>query len=188
MRHIVTFYIITELARDLLYTGSKSGDGADKSLNLKDKGEVKMHELMNRRWMEGRNLAEFDRFLRHVFNSFSDFSPEFIGTHGMPGVQLEATEDEVKVHFPLPGYQADKIHVEVTGTQLTVTAESETTPKEHKGHFIRRERSCRTCTETVHLPGPVRGADTKAEYKDGVLTVTIPRETETVNHRIVEVK
>jgi HSP20 family protein len=157
-------------------------------LNLKDKGEVKMHELMNRRWMEGRNLAEFDRFLRNVFNSFSDFSPEFMGSHGVPGVQMEADEKEVKAHFPLPGYQADKIHVEVTGNQLTVMAESETYPKEQKGHFLRRERSCRTCTETVRLPGPVHGSETKAEYKNGVLTVTIPRETEAVNHRIVEVK
>lgn len=147
-----------------------------------------MHELMSNRWMENRNFAEFDRFLKNVFNTFSDFSPECIGSHGMPGVQMETTETEVKVHFPLPGFKSDNIHVEVTGNQLTVMAESVAYPPDLKGRFLRRERSCRTCSETVRLPVAVRGSETKAEYKNGVLTVTLPRETDRVNHRIVEVK
>ena len=147
-----------------------------------------MHELMSNRWMENRNFAEFDRFLKNVFSTFSDFSPECIGSHGMPGVQMETTETEVKVHFPLPGFKSENIHVEVTGNQLTVMAESVAYPPDLKGRFLRRERSCRTCSETVRLPVAVRGSETKAEYKNGVLTVTLPRETDRVNHRIVEVK
>lgn len=147
-----------------------------------------MHELMNNRWMEGRNFADFDRFLKNVFNSFSDFSPEFMGTHGVPGVQMETGEKEVKVHFPLPGFDPENIKVEVTGNQLLVMAESMAYPKDLKGRFLRRERTCRSCSETVRLPVAVRGSETKAEYKNGVLTVCLPREAEIVNHRIVEVK
>ena len=51
-------------------------------------------------------------------------------------------------------------------------------PKDENAHYLRRERSYEEYEESVKLPVRVKGGETKAEYVDGVLTVTLPREEE----------
>ena len=91
--------------------------------------------------------------------------------------------------LPLPGFRSKDIQVEVVGDMLTVRAKRETAaPENAKGHYLKRERSCTEYEETVRLSAPVRGQDATAKYTDGVLQVTIPRESERKQSRRIPVK
>ena len=68
--------------------------------------------------------------------------------------------------------------MEVLGDYLTVkiARNSESVPEEGR-HYIRRERSFESYEETVRIPVKVRGTEAKAKCADGVLTITLPRES-----------
>lgn len=149
-----------------------------------------MNEMMNLRNTGRGTLNEFDRFLQSMFSPFTDFVPEVLGSGSRyPQIELETGDADVVAKLPLPGFRSKDIQVEVVGDMLTVRAKRETAaPENAKGHYLKRERSCTEYEETVRLSAPVRGQDATAKYTDGVLQVTIPRESERKQSRRIPVK
>ena len=149
-----------------------------------------MNEMMNLRNNGRGTLNEFDRFLQTMFSPFTDFVPEVLGSGSRyPQIELETGDTGVTARLPLPGVRTKDIDVEVVGDMLTIRAKrEEAVPRDAKGHYLKRERSCTEFEETVRLPVPVKGQDAAANYTDGVLTVTIPRETENKQSRKIPVK
>ena len=148
-----------------------------------------MNELMNSKHNGRGTLTEFDRILQNMLNPFSDFVPEILtGTGGYPRIEVEQDEKELRAVIPLPGFKSKDISVEVIGKQLTVRAVHGESMPERKGHYIRKECSFAEFEESVRLPAAVKGAETSAKYTDGVLTVTLPRETPKTELHKVEVE
>ena len=149
-----------------------------------------MNEIMNLRNNRRGTLNEFDHFLQNMFSPFTDFVPEVLGSGShYPRIEWETGDKDVVAKLPLPGFRNKDIQVEVVGDMLTVRAKRETTvPEKGKGHFLKRERTCTEYEETVRVPVPVKGQDASAKYTDGILQVTIPRETERKLSRKIPVK
>lgn len=146
-----------------------------------------MNEMMNLRNTGRGTLTEFDRFLQSMFSPFPNFVPEILGSGSRYAqIELETGDKEIVAKLPLPGFRSKDIEIEVVGDMLTVRAKRETEePKNGKGHYLKRERTCTEYEETVRLPAPVKGQDATAKYTDGVLQVTIPRESERkLSHKI----
>jgi len=149
-----------------------------------------MNEIMNLRNTGRGTLNEFDRFLQSMFSPFPNFVPEVLGSgNRYAQIELETGDKEIVAKLPLPGFRSKDIEIEVVGDMLTVRAKRETEePKNGKGHYLKRERTCTEYEETVRLPAPVKGQDATAKYTDGVLQVTIPRESEQKLSRRIPVK
>lgn len=146
-----------------------------------------MNEIMNLRNTGRGTLNEFDRFLQSMLSPFPNFVPEILGSgNRYPQIELETGESDVVAKLPLPGFRGKDIEIEVVGDMLTIRAKRETEdPLSVKGHYLKRERTCTEYEETVRLPAPVKGQDATAKYTDGVLQVTIPRESERkLSHKI----
>ena len=108
-------------------------------------------------------------------------------------VDIAEYDDEFLVMADLPGYDREHIGVRAADGQLTITAErDETTHDEHDagesaaGRYLRRERRHESITRTVDLPSSVVETDASATYRNGVLTVTLPKADADVDdgHRI----
>ena len=148
-----------------------------------------MNELMNSKHNGRGTLTEFDRILQNMLNPFSDFVPEILtSAGGYPRIELEQDEKEVRAVIPLPGFTSKDISVEVVGKQLTIRAVHSGNGPERRGHYIRRECTHSEFEESVRLPAAVRGSEAAAKYTDGVLTVTLPRETPKTELHKVEVE
>ena len=148
-----------------------------------------MNEIMNLRNTGRGTLNEFDRFLQSMFSPLPDFVPEILGSGSRyPQIELETGDKDVVAKLPLPGFRSKDIEVEVVGDMLTIRAKRETEDPGRKGHYLKRERTCTEYEETVRLPAPVKGQDATAKYTDGVLQVTIPRESERKQSRKIPVK
>lgn len=135
--------------------------------------------------------------------SFGEIFERFFGPHGSwennfytpefryRKLDVKVGEKEVTVTLPFPGCKKSDFHLEVVGDDLTVKAvhSEEAREERRKKDFIRRERTLSSYQESVHLPVKVKGAETKAVYEDGILTVTIPRECAcALASRVIEVQ
>jgi HSP20 family protein len=98
-------------------------------------------------------------------------------TTGFPKMTLEDNEKEIVVKVFLPGYSADDIDVEVVSDFLTIRASRERPELAEGEEFLHRERSFGSFEETIKLPALVKSAKVTAASKDGVLTVSLPKQT-----------
>ena len=97
---------------------------------------------------------------------------------------VSETDSEVCITAELPGMKQKDIDVAVSGNRITVKGEKKS-EKEEKGEeegrkFHRMERSSGSFQRTLTVPFEIDGDTVSAEFKDGVLTVTIPKPAEVV--------
>ena len=97
-----------------------------------------------------------------------------------PAIEVKQTDSEYKVKVQLPGVKKDDIDVELDNDFMTITAEIE----EEKEEKQENERNARyhTCEfrygkyqRTISFDQPIKSAEANAEYKNGVLTIKIPK-------------
>jgi HSP20 family protein len=102
----------------------------------------------------------------------------------LPAVDVWETESDLVLSFDLPGIPEDKIAVELDDNVLTVSGERERTDEHSSERFYRFERRYGQFSRSVSLPAGVNEDKIKAEYKDGVLEVRIPKPEEPKPRRI----
>ncbi len=140
-----------------------------------------------RPWFRRSPLAtlrdEMQDFVTQVFGE----EAEFPFAQMVPNLNLSETEHAVEVRVDLPGIDPKDVNIQVSGNVLTVTGERKE-QKEEKGKTWHRVE-CRTGSfaRSVMLPCPVQEETAAAEYRDGVLTVTLPK-TEDAKARKIPVK
>ncbi len=123
-------------------------------------------------------LYGIDDLLNEMFGQMSDFTPEFLNAPHKRRLELEIGKETVTATLAAPGSKPEDICVEVLGDYLTVkVARSSGTVPEGDKHYIRRERTFESYEETIRLPVKVHGSEAKAKCADGVLTITLPRES-----------
>lgn len=102
-------------------------------------------------------------------------------------IKLDVKEDEkaYKVRAELPGVKKEDIHVDVEGNHISLSAETSAQREEKEGEkTIYRERTYGMVSRQFDLPTEVDPQGCKAEYKDGVLDLTLPKKNGGAARRI----
>lgn len=102
-------------------------------------------------------------------------------------IKLDVKEDDKSytVRAEIPGVQKDDIQVEVQGDEVTLRAETKQEKEEKKGEkTIYSERSYGMASRSFSLPTEVDAQGAKAEYKDGVLNLVLPKKANGSSKRI----
>jgi HSP20 family protein len=98
-------------------------------------------------------------------------------------VDVAESDEAFTVTADLPGYDRENIDLTLESRQLRIAAERERTAEETAeddgdgGRFVRRERSHEAVSRTVTLPDDVVAEEVSATYRNGVLTVHLPKAT-----------
>jgi HSP20 family protein len=93
-------------------------------------------------------------------------------------VDVADAGDEFVVVADLPGYDRDDVQVQLTdATTLSLSARRETETVEEADRYVSRERTSQSVSRSVGLPEPVVETEASASYENGVLTVTLPKQT-----------
>jgi HSP20 family protein len=105
----------------------------------------------------------------------------------VPAIDMYQTDDEIVVKAALPGIKADEVQINITGELLTLKGEvrHEEEKKEKAWHI--REQRFGSFERSVALPTDVVADKAKAEFENGILTITLPKADE-VKPRTITVK
>ena len=120
------------------------------------------------------NLVRWDPF-RELEGLRARLSDESLFGGWSPAVDIQETDHEFILKADLPDVKKEDVKVELEDGVLTVEGER-TKEKEDKGkRFHKVERAYGTFVRHFTLPTEVDGPNVKAEFKDGVLNVRLPK-------------
>ena len=131
-----------------------------------------MRSLMPWSGMTGLK-QDMDRVLDRFFESRWEELPAL--GDWMPKVDVSETKDSVVVKAETPGMDAKDIQVSLQENVLTITGEKKQEKEEKDERYHRVERSYGSFTRSMRLPAGVEAGKVNAAFKNGVLTVTLPK-------------
>jgi HSP20 family protein len=133
-----------------------------------------------------REMITLREAMDRLFNDA--FTPSLGATGGWqaPAVDLYQTEDEVVVKASLPGLKADDVQISVTGDTLSLKGEFKQEEEKERAYHLREQRYG-IFERTFILPTAVVSDKAKAEFENGILTITLPK-AEEVKPKMISVK
>ena len=123
---------------------------------------------------------------------FQSFFPELFhaaqadATLPVP-LDLIENDSELIVRAELPGFEKSKLEVRLEDGLLTIRGEKRNEKKTDSDNVHLHETGHGVFTRSVRLPAGVDTAKVDAEYKDGILTVTLPK-SETARSRKIDIR
>jgi len=138
-----------------------------------------------------RNRGALARPRRDLFNwFFEDLTPPDFWTaeqEWLPPFDVSETENEIIVKAELPGMDVKDIDIALTDGLLTIKGERRLEKEDKKENYHRIERQFGSFSRSLNLGEKVKADGIEAAYKDGILTVTLPKAEESKPKKI-EVK
>jgi len=126
------------------------------------------------------NLANWQEQVNRIFeNALSGRSEASAITAWAPSVDIYETENELVVKADLPDVNEKDLDVHVENNMLTIRGERKFEQKVKEENYLRIERTYGSFSRSFSLPNTVSTENIKAEYKNGVLTVEMPKKAET---------
>ena len=135
-----------------------------------------------------RTIARFEPFrgvsslqdqINRLFNeTFDRSSQEGSLTTWAPAVDIFETEHELIVKADLPDVKPEDLDIRVENNVLTIRGERKFEKKVTEDKYLRVERSYGSFSRSFSLANTVNTEAIKADYKDGVLTLSIPKREE----------
>ena len=148
------------------------------------------------RWKPTRDLASFpsdmfslQREMNRVFDSFfrGADEPGLLNGTWIPAVDVAEGDDAYTVKMELPGVNKDDVKITLESNVLTIRGEKQAETEVNEKNFHRTERSYGSFQRSFTLPTSVKNDKIDAVYKDGILTVSLPK-AEEAKPKQIEVK
>ena len=123
------------------------------------------------------------RVLQNEINDLFNFD-RFPGTEGLfdrsfsPALDVTESEDAFTVRAELPGLSEKDLDVSIASNVLTIRGEKKEDKERKNGKIYRRETWSGSFQRTLPLPLSVDAGNVKADLKDGVLTLVLPKREE----------
>jgi len=133
------------------------------------------------RWEPFRDLMatqrDFDRLFREAFSPV--FGEGELSTRTWaPPVDIYETDENLVLKAELPGINPDSVEIRVEDNTLYLKGERKFEKEVKEQNYHRVERSYGAFTRTFSLPGSIDADKVAANFKDGVLTLTMPKKEE----------
>lgn len=139
------------------------------------------------RWEPAREMMTLREAMDHLFDDAFTRPLSLRDAWTVPAIDMYQTDDEIVVKAALPGIKAEEVQINVTGEVLTLKGEmkQEEDIKEKAWHI--HEQRYGSFERSVALPTDVVADKAKAEFENGILTITLPK-AEEVKPRTITVK
>lgn len=140
------------------------------------------------RWEPAREMMTLREAMDRLFDDAFTRPLSMSGNNwSIPAVDMYQTDNEVVVKAALPGIKADEVQINVTGEVITIKGEikQENESKEKAYHI--REQRWGAFERSLVLPTEVVADKAKADFENGVLTITLPK-AEEVKPKTISIK
>lgn len=119
----------------------------------------------------------FPSFFDNFGKEFFDDMP-FDSNKSLPAVNIVDDKDEYRIEVAAPGLKKQDFKVNMEGNVLTVFSEKESQNEEKNEKYARKEFSYSSFKRSFTLPEGTDSEKVNAAYKDGILTINIPKKEE----------
>lgn len=120
-----------------------------------------------------REMEDLQRQMNRLFDDF--FPSRYRPAREYPALNIWADENSVLVTAELPGIKGENLDINVLGENLTISGDRPNDEVPQDAQFHRRERSFGKFSRSIQLPYMVDAKKVNATFKDGVLSVMLPR-------------
>ncbi|MTI86743.1 MAG: Hsp20/alpha crystallin family protein [Balneolaceae bacterium] len=126
----------------------------------------------------------FSRKFNDIVDEFFNNSTNFRNDSFMPIVDISETETEFEVSAELPGMKKEDIEVNLENGRLTLSGERNMETEQEEKNYHRVESRYGKFSRSFYLPDTIDEDNIKAQYQDGVLNITIGKNSEKVKKQI----
>jgi HSP20 family protein len=135
------------------------------------------------RWRPFRDLVSIQDEMNRLFDEFfgrvpSRFETELSRSDWSPRVDISETKDDIVVKAEIPGMKKEDIKITLQDNVLTLSGERKQEKEENDTDYYRMERFYGSFTRFFNLPTVVQADRIKASYKEGILSITLPKDEE----------
>ena len=134
-----------------------------------------------------RHLSSLQEQMNSLFDTFFDFGrerPSMLEGNSfpisLPAVDVAETSKEYALTVELPGLESKDIELKVGEGYITLQGEKKSETEEKDTHYIRRESSQGSFKRTIYLPELANSQGVKAQFKNGVLKISVPKREESL--------
>ncbi|MBW4593500.1 MAG: Hsp20/alpha crystallin family protein [Brasilonema angustatum HA4187-MV1] len=139
------------------------------------------------RWNNWQQMNSLNRQMNRLFDDM--LVPSTLIERNLPKVpaaELQETEDAIHLKLELPGIEAKDLDVQVTQNAVSIKGERKSETKtEEKGRTV-TEFHYGKFQRVIPLPAHIQNTNVTAEYKDGILNLTLPK-SEQEKNKVVKV-
>jgi HSP20 family protein len=148
------------------------------------------------RWNPSKDLLNIEREFNRMFNSFNksfgfgdsdDELAEYENAVWAPLTDISEDEDNFVLKLDLPGIKKENVKINYENGQLSISGERKHEFEKKNAKFHRVERSYGKYFRSFNLPSKIQEDKIDAEFKDGQLTITVPK-SEEAKPKQIEVK
>jgi len=130
--------------------------------------------MVMQRWVPFAEMRRAQENMRRWKTSFGDNGDSEVGGWGA-SLDVAREGDNYIIQVSLPGVGPDNIDVTVEDNVLTIKGSTQSEHDNKEGEYLIRERQVGSFHRSLRLPDTVDTESINPSYKDGVLTITIPK-------------
>lgn len=139
--------------------------------------------MLVRYWQPWREIETLRRQFDQMFDDLTHVSEERTWT---PAIELKDAGENIVVRAQIPGIDAKDLDIQVMREAVSLAGEYHAETKTEEEGLFRSEFRYGKFQRLIPLPVAVENTQVKAEYKDGILNLTLPKAAE-ARHQVVKV-
>jgi HSP20 family protein len=137
------------------------------------------------RWNPWHEMNALQRQLDRLFED-TLVPTNLLNSVSVPAAELTEAEDALHLKVEIPGMDAKDLDVQVTEDSVSISGERKEESKTEEKGYTRSEFRYGKFHRVIPLPARVQNTNVTAEYKDGILTLTLPK-TDAEKTKVVKV-
>ncbi len=118
----------------------------------------------------------FTDLLENIERNFLGRVDEYTGD--VPAVNIKEENDKFVLEMAAPGMKKDDFQINLDNYQLTISSEKKEEKKEQEDNYTRREFLYSSFSRSFTLPKSIDIEKIKADYKNGILSIVLPKKEE----------
>ncbi len=138
------------------------------------------------RWQPFSEIDALQKEMNSLFDSLAPSNNDKLSSGFIPAAEMEETPEAIQLKLEVPGMDAKDIDIQVAAESISISGERKSETKTEAKGITRSEFRYGSFRRVIPLPARVQNTNVKAEYKEGILNLTLPKAEEEKN-KVVKV-
>lgn len=132
------------------------------------------------RWQPFQEMETLRHQMDKMFDELAGYNREVTKTWS-PAVELSDTNDQLILRAEVPGLEGKDLDIQVAREAVSIAGETRYENKAEERGYLRSEFRYGKFQRTIPLPAAIKNDQVQAEFKNGILTLTMPKAEEAKN-------